>query len=47
MNIFSVSEITKYIKQLFEYDSKVASVMVRGEISNFKKTLLWALLLYS
>jgi exodeoxyribonuclease VII large subunit len=37
MNIFSVSEITKYIKQLFEYDSKVASVMVRGEISNFKK----------
>jgi len=37
MNIFSVSEITKYIKQLFEYDSRVASVMVRGEISNFKK----------
>lgn len=37
MNIFSVSEITKYIKQLLEYDSKVASVMVRGEISNFKK----------
>jgi exodeoxyribonuclease VII large subunit len=37
MNIFSVSEITKYIKQLFEYDSKVASVMVRGEISNFKR----------
>jgi exodeoxyribonuclease VII large subunit len=37
MNIFSVSEITKYIKQLFEYDSKVAAVMIRGEISNFKK----------
>jgi len=37
MNIFSVSEITKYIKQLFEYDSKVSSVFIRGEISNFKK----------
>lgn len=37
MNIFSVSEITKYIKQLFEYDSKLAAVFVRGEISNFKR----------
>lgn len=37
MNIYSVSEITKYIKQLFEYDSKVSSVFIRGEISNFKK----------
>jgi exodeoxyribonuclease VII large subunit len=37
MNIVSVSEITKYIKQLFEYDSKVTSVFIRGEISNFKK----------
>ncbi|EIW18439.1 MULTISPECIES: exodeoxyribonuclease VII large subunit [Pelosinus] len=37
MNIFSVSEITKYIKQLFEYDAKVSSVFIRGEISNFKK----------
>jgi len=36
MNIFSVSEITKYIKGLFEYDDKVANVLVRGEISNFK-----------
>jgi len=36
MNIFSVSEITKYIKQLFESDSKVANLLVRGEISNFK-----------
>ena len=35
MNIFSVSEITKYIKQLFEYDSKVSSVFIRGEISNY------------
>lgn len=37
MNIFSVSEITKHIKQLFEYDAKLASVFVRGEISNFKR----------
>jgi exodeoxyribonuclease VII large subunit len=37
MNIVSVSEITKYIKQLFESDAKVASVLIRGEISNFKK----------
>ena len=36
MNIFSVSEITKYIKQLFESDSRVANLLVRGEISNFK-----------
>jgi exodeoxyribonuclease VII large subunit len=36
MNIFSVSEITKYIKQLFECDSRVANLLVRGEISNFK-----------
>ena len=37
MNIFSVSEITKYIKQLFEHDTKVANLFVRGEISNFKQ----------
>jgi len=37
MNIVSVSEITKYIKQLFESDAKTAAVFVRGEISNFKK----------
>lgn len=37
MNVVSVSEITKYIKQLFESDAKVASVLIRGEISNFKK----------
>lgn len=37
MKIFSVSEITKYIKQLFDYDSKIANVFVQGEISNFKR----------
>jgi len=37
MNIVSVSEITKYIKELFECDPKVANLFVRGEISNFKR----------
>ena len=37
MNIVSVSEITKYIKQLLDSDAKTAAVFVRGEISNFKK----------
>ena len=37
MNIVSVSEITKHIKQMFECDSKVANLFVRGEISNFKR----------
>jgi len=37
MNIFSVSEITKYIKQIFEYDAKLTAVFVRGEISNFNR----------
>ena len=36
MNIFSVSEITKYIKRIFEYDPTVTNLLVRGEISNFK-----------
>ncbi|MBC8015523.1 MAG: exodeoxyribonuclease VII large subunit [Sporomusaceae bacterium] len=37
MNIVSVSEITKHIKEMFEYDSKVSNLFVRGEISNFKR----------
>lgn len=37
MNIFSVSEITKYIKQLLDADSQISSVFIRGEISNFKR----------
>ncbi|WP_378955565.1 exodeoxyribonuclease VII large subunit [Pelosinus sp. sgz500959] len=37
MKIVSVSEITKYIKQLFDRDSKVNNVFVQGEISNFKR----------
>ena len=37
MKIFSVIEITKYIKQLFDYDNNVSNVFVKGEISNFKR----------
>lgn len=37
MEIFSVSEITKYIKQLLDSNSRMISVFIRGEISNFKQ----------
>lgn len=37
MKIFSVNEITKYIKQLFDCDAKVNNVFIQGEISNFKR----------
>lgn len=37
MSILSVSEITAYIKQLFDYDPQLTAVFVRGEISNFKR----------
>ncbi|BBB92920.1 MAG TPA: exodeoxyribonuclease VII large subunit [Methylomusa anaerophila] len=36
MSIYSVSEITKYIKNCFERDAVLASVFIRGEISNYK-----------
>ncbi|KUK11000.1 MAG: Exodeoxyribonuclease 7 large subunit [Clostridia bacterium 41_269] len=34
--IYSVGEVTKYIKKLLERDINLANVWVRGEISNFK-----------
>ncbi|MDT8901072.1 exodeoxyribonuclease VII large subunit [Anaeroselena agilis] len=37
MNILSVGAVTRYIKALFEQDGTLANVMVRGEISNFKR----------
>ena len=37
MDIRSVSEITKYIKNIMEQDFILSRVMIRGEISNFKK----------
>lgn len=37
LNILSVGAVTRYIKALFEQDGALADVMVRGEISNFKR----------
>lgn len=37
MSIFSVSDLTRYLKRVFEQDAKLASIYVRGEISNFKQ----------
>lgn len=37
MDICSVSEITKYIKNLMERDRVLPKLMIRGEISNFKQ----------
>ncbi|MDF2569831.1 MAG: xseA [Sporomusa sp.] len=35
-SIYTVSDITKYIKDLFDQDANLVSVFVRGELSNFK-----------
>ncbi|WP_054258512.1 exodeoxyribonuclease VII large subunit [Propionispora sp. 2/2-37] len=37
MKILSVSDVTKYIKQLFTDDIILSSIYIRGEISNFKR----------
>ncbi|MCX7903963.1 MAG: exodeoxyribonuclease VII large subunit [Caloramator sp.] len=34
--IFSVGQLTKYIKEMFDYDEVLNDVIVKGEISNFK-----------
>lgn len=36
MSIFSVTEVTRYIKHRFDQDSVLSALLVRGEISNFK-----------
>jgi exodeoxyribonuclease VII large subunit len=35
--VLSVGAVTRYIKGLFEHDDQLADVLVRGEISNFKR----------
>lgn len=35
--IFSVSEITRYIKEIIDYDEQLAFAYIQGEISNFKR----------
>lgn len=37
MSIITVGDLTKYIKSIFDYDKKLSSVFIRGEISNFKQ----------
>ena len=35
--VFSVAQITSYIKNLFNQDLILSSLLVKGEISNFKE----------
>ncbi|MDF2873837.1 MAG: xseA [Sporomusa sp.] len=35
-SIYTVSDLTKYIKGMFDKDSKLVSVAIKGELSNFK-----------
>ncbi|MBP2634187.1 MAG: xseA [Firmicutes bacterium] len=35
-NIYTVSDLTKYIKSIFDRDQKLLSIFVKGELSNFK-----------
>jgi exodeoxyribonuclease VII large subunit len=37
LSIYSVTEITKYIKDVFDHNKTLKSVYIRGEISNFKR----------
>jgi exodeoxyribonuclease VII large subunit len=37
LDVFSVTSLTRYIKSLFEGDEVLGDIMVRGEISNFKR----------
>lgn len=37
MSILTVSEVTRYIKSLFESDRCLSGLFIRGEISNFKR----------
>ena len=37
MTVHSVSEVTKYIKGMFDGEASLQNIMIRGEISNFKK----------
>lgn len=34
--IFSVSQLTRYIKEVFDFDEVLNDVIVKGEVSNFK-----------
>ncbi len=36
MNVYSVSQVNNYLKELLECDHNLAAVFVRGEVSNYK-----------
>ena len=35
--VHGVSDVTRFIKSMFDHENLLQSVMVRGEISNFKR----------
>ncbi|MFC2469751.1 MAG: exodeoxyribonuclease VII large subunit, partial [Negativicutes bacterium] len=37
MMIHNVSDVTRFIKNVLDHESLLQNVMVRGEISNFKR----------
>lgn len=37
MAVHSVSDVTKYIKNLFDGERSLQNIMIRGELSNFKR----------
>lgn len=37
MNIFTVSEANRYIKNMFDSNSRLSNIYIRGEISNYKR----------
>lgn len=36
MNVYSVSQVNNYLKELMDFDRNLAAIFVRGEISNYK-----------
>ena len=41
----NVSALTKYIKYKFDQESTSQSVLIKGELSNFKKAFKWSFML--
>ena len=37
MTVHSVSDVTRYIKGLFEGEAILSDILIRGEVSNFKR----------